>query len=410
VRPYRLGLVAGGLVLNLCVPGIVNADSVEVRTRVIPSQTIVHDQVELRVEVMHPTWARPRWNAPTFEGFWPERLSTRGETVQGTPVQLRRTVFRRALFPTRSGTLGIAASTLSYEEPDGTRRTISVPGSIVRASPVPEDGQPPGFADLVGRLELHASLVRTPVKEGESVQLLVEAYGEANLWDLARPDLAHRLGSDVEVFPSRPRLHRGEHGDRLTLRRTFVWDLVPLRQGFIDIPSLEISYFDSRERGYRIARSEPLRLEVVRRAADLGSRSPFERRPPSAPSRRIGAGALVLLALSAGGAVLFLVRWYRRNAERLRRPTRPSRRAALKAATAAIGTADFPRLLDRAVRAGIASRHNIDAEGLTTEEIGRRVEDPEAAAILDSLDRIRFAGDAAPAESLLASVTRYLEE
>jgi hypothetical protein len=87
---------------------------------------------------------------------------------------------------------------------------------------------------------------------------------------------------------------------------------------------------------------------------------------------------------------------------------RPSPKAALEAARAHFGSEEFPRFLGDAVRAGIAARHRIEVAGLTTEEIEARVEDPEALRLLASVDRIRFARDPTPAESLLASVARYL--
>jgi hypothetical protein len=60
------------------------------------------------------------------------------------------------------------------------------------------------------------------------------------------------------------------------------------------------------------------------------------------------------------------------------------------------------------VRAGIAVRHHLDVEGLTTEEIAECVSDPEAVEILERVDQIRFARAPTPADSLLPEVVRYL--
>jgi hypothetical protein len=387
-----------------------DAPSVRVNAQVVPEQIVIHAQVQLRIEVTHPSWVRPRWTEPPFEGFWPERLSTTGKGLKGELAHLRTTVFRRALFPTRTGELEIAGSVVTYEDPHGTAHALPVPELRVVVKPIPEEGRPRAFGGLVGSLDLQASLVRNPIARGQSAQLLLEAYGEINAWDLEAPNLEAILGADVEVFPTRPRLSVGENGDRLTLRRTFLWDVVPTRSGFVEIPPIEVSYFDPTETAFRVARSEPLRLEVVVSAAALGSGSPFEPRKTRAPSARLGMATLVLFLLAGTVAVLFLVRWARRNAERLRRPPRPSRKAALRAARAAVGSNAFPGLLGRAVRAGIAVRNQFDPEGLTTEEIARRVDDPEGVRILESLDRIRFAREGQTAESLLDAVARYLED
>jgi hypothetical protein len=377
---------------------------------VIPSETVVDRPLELRVEVMHPTWARPRWEPPHFEGFWPERLSTQGETIGANPVSLRRTVFRRALFPSRAGRLQIALSTLRYEEPDGTERVLPVPGAFVRVDPLPQEGRPPGFAGVVGQVEMQTSVTPNPVVRGESARLILEVYGRANLWNLESPSLGDEVASVFEVFAGRPRLHVGEHEGRITVRRTFVWDLVPRREGRLDIPTPEIPYFSPERGQYRVVRSEPLSLEVVKSAAHLEDRSPFAASAGTARRGWSGVRAVLIWVLACGATVLFLMRWARRNAERLRRPSRPSPKAALAAARESLGTQEFPKLLGRAVRAGIATRHRIDVEGLTTEEIAARVDDPDAVEILETVDRIRFARAPTPPESLLPDVVHYLGE
>ncbi len=398
------------LALLPLAPSPVLADPVEVRTQLLPEKTVVHSPLELRIEVMHPTWARPRWEPPHFEGFWPERLTTQGARIGSHPVFLRKTVFRRALFPTRPGRLEIPPSELRYEDPDGTEQTLPVPGARVRVDPLPDSGRPPGFSGVVGDVEIQAEFIRNPVARGESVRLLVEVYGHANLWNVEASALGLDFEPEFEVFPARPRLHVGEHQGRITVRRTLVWDLVPLRGGVIEVPSVEIPYFDPGRGAFRIARSDPLRLEVVASASRLGARSPFDRRTASAPPSWTGGAVVLLWVLACGAAGLFLVRWARRNTERLRRPVRPSPKAALETARAHLGSAEFPRLLADAIRAGIAARHRIEVSGLTTEEIEARVADPEAVRLLTSVDRIRFARDPTPADSLLASVARYTEE
>ncbi|MEE8556861.1 MAG: BatD family protein [Myxococcota bacterium] len=381
----------------------------DVRIELRPERVFTHAQVELSIEVIHPKWARPRWEAPPFEGFWAERLSTRAEAIGNDRIPLRRTVFRRALFPTRTGELQVSPSVVKFTEPDGRERRLQVPGARLQADPLPESGRPEGFEPIVGQVQLRAELTRDEVVRGRSVRLIVDAYGEANLWDLSVLSLPS-ITDALEVFPARPRLHVGEREDRLTLRRTFVFDLVPHTEGEIEIPSLSLSYFDPDSGRYRTARSESLALRVHARSSQLASRSPFAPSRDGAPLAGSGRSLIVLWVGACGLAGWFLLAWARRNAARLRRPTRPSRKAALAAARSALGTDRFPRLLGRALRAGIAVRHGIDVENLTAEEIAIRVDDTKAVEMLLALDRMRFASRYSSPESLLESVARYLSE
>jgi hypothetical protein len=404
VRNLPVLLLLAGLAPRLAV-----ADPVEVRVRLVPDRTVVHGQMLLLVEVFHPTWTRPRWEAPPFPGFWPERVSTQGEMTQPDgAMPLRRTVFRRALFPTRAGTLAIPASVLRYEEPDRTERMLSVPGLRAQVDALPEAAAPEEFGGLVGRVEVDVELLRNEIVLGESTRLLMDVYGEANVWDIDAPDLESALDADLEAFPVRPRLHVGEHEDRLSARRTFAWDLVPRRDGRLEIPAIPVAYFDREDGVYRVVRSEPMSLEVAAKPSAADSRSPFASQRERAP---LGWSALpygILWIGAVGLAGLFLVRWARRTRTLLRVPARPSPRAALAAAREGLGTEPFAGLLAHAVKAGMTKRHRVDVMGLTTEEIGTRVDDPEAVGLLAALDRIRFAGDTTPPETLLERVALYV--
>jgi hypothetical protein len=382
-----------------------SAETVRVSTELVPARSVVYGQVQLRVEVTHPMWARPSWDPPTFEGMWPERMST---LTERGPSEMRRTVFRRAIFPTRAGTLAIPPSFVRYEGPDGIERSVEATGVRLRVDSLPEKGRPEGFGGLVGEIEVTAELTREAVARDESTRLLIEVYGEANLWGLEPPALEERTGGQFEVFPARPRLHVGEHRDRLSARRTFVWDLVPLREGRIEIPSVPVPYFDPVSGTYRTARSGTLLLEVVAPGAAPADRSPSDALDAGWSARAIAAVA-ALAGLSLGFAAVFLFRWARRSTALLRRPSRPSPKVALETARAGIGTDAFPELLARALEAGIMARHHLDVRGLTTEEIGRRVDDAEAMRLLSTLDRVRFAGEPGAPETLLSAVSRYVE-
>ena len=90
-------------------------------------------------------------------------------------------------------------------------------------------------------------------------------------------------------------------------------------------------------------------------------------------------------------------------------PPPASPRLAFEKACAAIGTPEFPPLLTDAIKVGVHAHHHFDAGPLTTEEIAERVRDPEAIELLRRLDRMRFSRGLENAETLLASVRRYLD-
>ena len=403
-RPPFAPFAAFGVLLLAVAPALParGADSVQLilsRTEVVPNEQIV-----LWLRVAHARGEKPQWEEPPFEGFWTERLRALGD-ARGEGVQ---TTVRRALFPSRVGTLAIAPSRLRIEDPEGNERFVRVPGAEIVVRPLPADGRPPGFTGVVGKLNVSVDVRESEITLGEAVPLTINVFGDANVWDAELPRLDELLGEDVEVFPGRPRVLKSEHGGTLRTRRIYPIELVPRRAGTIAIPALEIPYFDRDERAYRIAVSEPTAFRA--RTTRAASRAPWENPaplpPPPSPVRLWVLLAAAAAALAAGGAAVSW--WWRASLARLRQPPAPRPRDLLARAEAAEATDAFPELLRDALRAGIHVRHRLDPRPLTTDELAARVEDPDAIALLRALDELRFTGAPDRTRDLLARVRDYV--
>lgn len=401
-RRARLIAAACALALARAARGDEPSD-ISVRVSLDRASARIHEQVLLSVEVTHPVDARASWEPPPFDGFWAERLSTRA--LPDAPNGLHRTQFRRALFPTRAGRLAIARSrlVLAAGEGDG-ERDVAVPGTALDVAPLP-DGVPADV--LVGRLELHLATSGDQVLLGKSLVLTLELAGEANVWDAPAPPLERLVGPDVELFPEPPRLSIGENAGRATTRRTFRYALVPARAGRLEIPPLEIPYFDPAAGALASARSEPLAFDVIDPGGAAPPRATAE--PAPLPARR-GESPLEPLALAAAaalaGAVAFVV--LRRRRSRAPGAAQASPRDAFDAARNARGTRDFASLLAHAVRVGIGTHHRVDAQALTPGELAGKIDDREALELLAALDQVRFAGRPADEDALLERTRAYL--
>jgi hypothetical protein len=320
---------------------------------------------------------------------------------------IRTTVYRRALFPTRTGTLEIPTSRIRYRDSEQVMHELQAPGVRIRVDPLPVEGRPASFGDVVGAPAVQAYLSQTEVGAGRNLRLVVDYFGPANVWDAGIPDLEEALGAGVEVFAEPPRLTFGESGGRLTARRTLRYDLVPRRRGDFEIPAFELPYFEPIAAAYRLARSSPIRFRVVHRPR-AGTRFPTgsTRRPAPPPLPWLpvaGVGLVIGLVVS-----LSLLRWWRAASAPRTASSLPSPRIAFELACDALGQNEFAALLADAVKAGVHVQHDFDARPLTTEEIAARVDDAEAVDLLRTLDRARFARRVEIPEALLARVRRYL--
>jgi hypothetical protein len=379
---------------------------IEVRVALDRAQVFVHEQAVLSVIVRHPMDARASWEPPPFDGFWAERLATRGlpRDENGLP----RTEFRRALFPTRAGDLEIAASKLLLVGEGGAESEIPVPGAGLRVAPLPE-GVPPDA--LVGQLEVRVVAGDDRLRLGKALSLTVELAGEGNVWDAKPPALETLVGPDVEVFPEAPLVSIGESAGRATTRRTFRYALVPTRAGALRVEPLRFPYFDPKRGALASAESAPVLFTVFAGSGDAEERgAPWENRPEPRAPERLPLGWLALAFASAlGGSLLYLARWRRAQAALGLPGNPPSPRRAFDAALEARDTGECLPLLASAVRAGISVRHGFDARALTSAEIAARNPDPEALELLLALDRARFAGRGQADDALVARVRAYLK-
>jgi hypothetical protein len=388
------------------------APVLEVETRVDTPRPWLHQQVVLEVRATHRLFARPEWNEPVCEGFWVERMPSEGGALlnAGGRDSARTTVWRRALFPTRTGPLEIPSSTLTVKTVDDEEVEVRVPGTRVEVVALPAEGRPDDFSGITGPLEVSVSVVEEEIALGRAIRVDVDVYGAGNVWDAKAPDLAERIGREVEVFPEQPRKVTNTRKARMTARRSFRFDVVPRETGRFTIAPVSIPYFDPERGSYARASSDAVEFEVVERSA-LARSAPWEAK------RRAGEVALRPgILLPAVGVLLGLLvlcfwalaRWWRGEERAWQRTPPPDPGVLLQRAEAALGTEAFPALLAAAVKAGVRARHALDPSALTTAELARHIDDAEALRILRAVDAVRFARSERDATELLVATRRYL--
>ena len=277
------------------------------RAQVVPPEGFPGQQLVWRLEILRrPYVTGVEWlEPPSFPGFRAEWLPGQpdmgGVRLEGVEYIAR--VEERALFPERSGELVIAGAGLRCALSFGPPLLASVAATRVRVMSLPEEGRPPGFSGLVGALAVEVAARPRQLSLGGSTRLEVTLRGDANLWDARDPLTGAPDLAGVELFPARPRLEL-EPGIQLSVRRQFAYQVVPNREGRVEVPELRVPYFDPERRRYEVATSPALALEVGPRAAAHGAAHPPE---PEADPRTTPRGHRwwALGALAAGGLLVW---------------------------------------------------------------------------------------------------------
>ena len=391
------------------------AAALPVQVSLEPKSSVLHQQVQLHVEVTHPVVLVPRWEEPTFDGFWPESLPSEGGQLErdASGTAIRTTRYRRALFPTRTGALVVAPSRIWLRDREGVEHAFEVPGAELRVEPLPAAGQPADFSGLVGELRMSVAPSSGEVELGGSWPVRFAIEGTAALWRQPAPALS---AQGLEVFAGKPELERSERRGLLTSRATGVLELVPARSGTLALGPLRLTYYDPARRSYRVAESAPLELRVLPARA-VPPLPPTPEPTPELPlpdasgdarTGRMLLGLGLLVALLALGAAV-RARSRRQSAPAsLPEPARVDLRQLLAEAERAGTAGERVARLAQAVRSAAGARHGFDPSALTAAELGVRSGDGEAAALLSALDALRFTGREGVAGELQERVRRYV--
>ncbi len=144
----------------------------------------------------------------------------------------------------------------------GRVRVISTSDPIlVRVRELPTEGRPPGFDGLVGRYSVRSEVSAIRANVGDPIELEVRIEGDEPMVGVTDgPDLrvldgftdSFQIATDGwEPVPS-----------DIPGRRAFRTTIRPTSESVAQVPAIEVPYFDVEEGAYRVARSEPIPLEV----------------------------------------------------------------------------------------------------------------------------------------------------
>lgn len=298
-----------------------------------------------------------------------------------------------------------------------TRSIFTVgPAFTVHVVPPPEEGRPDSYIGAIGsNLHVKASLDTQTCTVGDPLTLTLTISGNVSLDNVRPPSLTEQadLNRDFRIYEDTVKLIKQPRA------RQYQYTIRPTRAGTIEVPPIEVAYFDSESRTYKRVTSEPIPLRA-NAAADLGegmiiadqtngvAESPIERDASRSPApmsvTTAGASAAALLGgtwqipVLVAGPLVFLLACALRWLQKLRRSRTAGNRqkgALSRARESLRHTPDATApLLDlcNALRRYVSDRLGINAAGMSPEEIRERLEaeldDPEPAERLtDILER-----------------------
>ena len=238
---------------------------------------------------------------PTYQGFWVEDIKT-DEKYSARPVTRKEgsfmeyTVLKKALFPTRSGTLTIPELTFHFvarrrsgdpfesfffQPTESLFRTSDT--LTLRVKDLPKEGRPAEFSGAVGRYTLTAQADRSETRVNDAVGLKVEVEGQGNINTLGSPTLPPL--PDFKRYD--PKVEESMESKTGTLVGSKTWNyvLIPLAPGSQEIPPIRFAFFDPGTSRYQVLESRSIPLKVAK--GDLSE--PLQHLPAHADIPVLGA-------------------------------------------------------------------------------------------------------------------------
>lgn len=335
------------------------------------------------------------------------------------PVSLRRSIFG------------------GYEVAQNRREVARAPAIPIEVKAPPAEGRPPTFTGAIGQYEMTVSAKPTRVEQGQPVTLTIAISG-APLEGIAgpnlkqQPELTARFDFTADVPP----------GEKEGRARVFRRAIFPRRDGEQTIPSITWTFFDPSTEEYVTRISPPIPITVdpatsldgvtgsaVAEPVATLKRTTGGIAPIVVDPRRVlgrhqlhGSPALMSVVIGAPPAIWFvtmLVAWrgarLRTDANWSRRRSAASRaRKQLRVAQGESNPADRMRAVDQAISAYICERFDLPSGEVTPADarqiVAERTRDAaladEVAMLLESCDRMLFAGSAAQSADANGAVSR----
>ncbi len=220
---------------------------------------------------------------PAFDGFltqdidMPQQITLKRENVGGTIYnvgELRKLV----LFPQHSGEIVIDPFELdvyvrqrmqssgggffddffdNYQDVKVSRKSKPIK---IRVKELPAQGKPLGFKGTVGNITMTSSISRDSVLANDAVTLKVSLKGNGNLKLIEPLDI--KFPADFEVYDPKTSqdITSGKRGTSGTV--SFEYVVIPRSAGDYTIPSSQFSYFDPKDKKYKLLNTREFVVHV----------------------------------------------------------------------------------------------------------------------------------------------------
>ncbi len=220
---------------------------------------------------------------PKHSGFWteelfvPQQVDFKDVVLEGVNYKMA-TLYRIALFPTKSGKLELNPLTMNcsivvkskgnnfFNDPffgsfgnQTVPKVLRTKQTVINVKEFP--GRiPEGFTGAVGDFRISGAIVPDNIKANNAVTLKIQLKGTGNIDVFSLPEI--KFPQNIEVFPPTLKTDKEPFRDQITGTITKEYILIPRKTGRYTIPEIKFPYFNPKVGEWRNATTQALEISV----------------------------------------------------------------------------------------------------------------------------------------------------
>lgn len=223
---------------------------------------------------------------PVFQGFWTEEVDIKNinfDIAMYNNERFRVAVIKKAaLFPTKTGSLTVSPFELKipvqvpkkrsgndifdefFNDPffgrnENVEFTAKSNSLQINVNPLPQQGAPAGFNGTVGSFNITSEIDKKTLKTNESATIRLTITGTGNMKLISPPEL--KVPNGFEKYE--PKVAENIN-KTVTIGGQKVIDylIIPRTPGDYEIPPIEFSFFNPRDRKYVTLKTNAFKLKV----------------------------------------------------------------------------------------------------------------------------------------------------
>jgi hypothetical protein len=258
-----------------------------IETTVDKKKAYVNQQITLTFRFYQGVrlFNNPEYVPPSLTGFWTEDLPPRKQyykAVNGRQYFVQE--LKTALFPTAAGkhTIGEAELRCTVEDLDqffkkdpfrmfdrdlmslfrqGKPQVLKSKPIQIEVLPLPEMGKPEGFAGTVGSFSMKVGVDKKEVVVGEPITLKMKISGAGNVKSVGKPEVPEL--KDFRIYDSGSSENISKKNYLVQGVKSYEMVLIPKKTGNYNVPSLEFSFFEPKNKTYKVLKSNPILVTAL---------------------------------------------------------------------------------------------------------------------------------------------------